>query len=88
MAAIFALALGGVGVHMFYLGKKGGGVLMLLAYIFGVIFSCIPIVNIFIGLPMLIWLTVTCIIQGIKLFTMSYEDFEERWIFSDKMIPF
>lgn len=88
LAAIFALALGGVGVHMFYLGKKGGGVLMLLTYIFGVIFSCIPIVNIFIGLPMLIWLTVTCIIQGIKLFTMSYEDFEERWIFSDKMIPF
>lgn len=88
LAAIFAFALGGVGVHMFYLGKKGGGVLMLLAYIFGCIFLYIPVVNLFLGLPMLIWLAVTCIIQGIKLFKMSYEEFEDRWIFSNCLIPY
>lgn len=78
VAALLAILLGGLGVHLFYVGKTGAGVLFLLCGLIGWFCLFIPWV--------LVW--VVSIIQGIMLFTMTSDDFEKKYINGSSFIPF
>lgn len=77
VAALLALFLGGFGVHMFYVGKTGAGVLFLLCTLIGWMILFIP--------PFLVG--VVSLIQAIMLFTMSSDDFESKYINSNSFLP-
>jgi TM2 domain-containing membrane protein YozV/cold shock CspA family protein len=68
-AGILALLLGGLGVHKFYIGANGAGVIMLLVFIVGLIFA---------GIQTLI-VAIIELIEGIIYLTRSDEDFYETY---------
>jgi len=68
-AGLLGLLLGGLGIHKFYLGEDGLGVLYLLISIFGVVLFFIP--NIILGIVILI--------ESIVLLTMSDEEFDSKY---------
>ena len=41
-AGVLAILLGGLGIHKFYIGANGAGVIMLLVFIVGLIFAGVP----------------------------------------------
>ena len=76
--ALLAIFLGCLGIHFFYIGKTGAGVVNLLIFIFGWILLFIP------------WgiLGILTLIQGILALTMTEEEFESRYINSANFYPF
>ncbi len=76
VAALLALFLGGFGVHMFYVGKTGAGVLFLLCSLIGWLLIFPPFL-----------VAVVSLIQAIMLFTMSQDDFEAKYIKSNSFLP-
>lgn len=76
VAALFAFFLGGFGVHYFYVGKTGAGVLFLLATLIFCWTILIPLA-----------VSVICLIQTIRLFIMTSEEFEEKYVKSTTFMP-
>jgi len=74
VAGLLALLLGFIGLHYFYCGKTTGGVTFLVI----TILSC--------GiLGTLVWLM--SVIQGVLFFTMTQDEFEQKWIYSNNNFP-
>mgnify|MGYP002527944412 CR=1 FL=1 len=74
VAGILALLLGGLGIHAFYLGENSKGITYLVATIIGWVTSIF-----FIGLIPCFIIGVLCLIDGIKLLTMTDEDFNAKY---------
>jgi TM2 domain-containing membrane protein YozV len=68
-AGLLAILLGGLGIHKFYLGYTGAGVIMLLVFIFGFILLALP--TIVIG--------VIALVEGIIYLTKSDEEFYQTY---------
>lgn len=74
VAALLAIFLGALGIHYFYLGKNTAGIIFLLI----TILSC--------GLCGAI-IEIVGLVQGILMFTMTEEEFENRYVYSTSTIP-
>jgi len=74
IAGLLAILLGFIGLHYFYLNKTTAGVVFLII----TILSC--------GiLGTLVWLV--SVIQGVLFFTMTQEEFEQKWVYSNNNFP-
>jgi len=74
VAGLFAILLGGLGIHKFYLGYKTAGIIHLLIFFIGIIpFFIGTIVIDLIGL-----------IEGIIYLTKSDEEFERTYVVNKK----
>lgn len=74
VAALLAFFLGCLGVHYFYVGKIGAGILFLVCSLV----SCgilAPIVSIL------------CLVQTIRLFIMTHDEFEQTYVNSTTFLP-
>jgi len=69
-AALLSLFLGSLGIHKFYMGKSGAGLVMLLISVFGVILA---------GVPTMIMGGIA-LIEFIIYITMSDEQFDDTYI--------
>ncbi len=76
VAALFAFFLGGFGVHYFYVGKIGAGILFLI----GTLIFCWTIL-----IPLAI--SIISLIQTIRLFIMTHEEFEQTYVNSTTFMP-
>ena len=74
IAGLLAILVGAIGVHYFYIGKTGAGVVFLLA----TLLSC--------GLLDVVT-EIVSLIQGILFFTSTQEEFESRWVNSPSSMP-
>lgn len=75
VAALFAILLGSLGIHYFYVGKNTAGIICLVL----TLCSC--------GWAATL-LSIMGIIQGILMFTMSEDDFERRYVNTPSTFPF
>lgn len=75
VAALFAILLGSLGIHYFYVGKTTAGIICLVL----TLCSC--------GWAATL-LSIMGIIQGILMFTMTEEDFEHRYVNTPSTFPF
>lgn len=73
-AALLALFLGSLGIHKFYIGKGGAGMVMLLISIFGVLLGGIPTMA----------MGLIALIEFIVYITMSDEKFEATYVHGGK----
>lgn len=69
-AALFAFFLGALGIHKFYMGKSGAGIVMLLISLFGVVLA---------GLPTML-MGLIGLIECIIYLCMSDAQFEDTYI--------
>lgn len=76
-AALFAIFLGCFGVHFFYVGKTGAGILNLAVSVLGSFLVVGPVA-----------VEIISIIQGILMLTMTQEEFERRYVDSTNFYPF
>ncbi len=74
VAALLAFFLGALGIHKFYLGKNGAGIIMLLSCLIGWILLFIP--------PLI--MSVIAFIEFIIYLVTSDEDFERNYVQGDK----
>ena len=74
VTALLALFFGCLGVHYFYVGKIGAGVLFLVCSLVSCGFLA-PIVSIL------------CLVQTIRLFIMTHEEFEQTYVNSTTFLP-
>lgn len=72
---LFAILLGGLGVHKFYLGHTVPGVILLLVSVFGWVLFFIP--NIVVG--------IVVFIEGIIILTHSDKDFQKTYVIDKKI---
>lgn len=75
VAGILAIILGSLGIHYFYIGKNTAGIICLVL----TLFSC--------GIAATL-LSVMGLIQGILILTMSEQEFENRYIYTQSTFPF
>ena len=75
VAGIFALTLGGFGVHKFYLGYTKAGVIHLL------VFFIIGLITLSIGM---LAISIIGIIEGIIYLTKSDEEFQQTYVIGQK----
>jgi TM2 domain-containing membrane protein YozV/cold shock CspA family protein len=68
-AGVLAILLGGLGIHKFYIGANGAGVIMLLVFIVGLIFA---------GVPSAI-VAIIALVEGIIYLTRTDEDFYQTY---------
>jgi len=74
IAGLLALLLGPIGMHYFYCGKTSAGV----------VFLVITLLSCLILSPLV---ALVAIIQGVLFFTMTQEEFEQKWIYSNNNFP-
>ena len=72
---ILAILLNGLGIHKFYLGYQTEGIIMLVAWVLGLIFTC--------GIASMV-VSVIGIIEGILYLTKSDEEFVRTYIQNKK----
>lgn len=77
VAGLLAILLGCLGVHFFYVGKTGAGILNLLLCLLGWVLLFIP--------PLVVG--VLSLIQGILMLTMTQEDFERKYVYGPSFYP-
>ena len=75
VAGVLGILLGGLGIHKFYLGITGPGLVMLGLFILGCIMTLV-----FIGSFLLFALGIIGFIEGIIYLTKSDEEFEELYV--------
>lgn len=68
-AGLLAILLGGLGIHKFYLGYTGAGIIMLLLFIFGFILLALPSIII----------SIIALVEGIIYLTKSDEEFYQTY---------
>ncbi|MGE0339594.1 MAG: NINE protein [Xanthobacteraceae bacterium] len=68
-AGLLAILLGGLGIHKFYLGYPGAGIIMLLLFIFGFILLALPSIII----------SVIALVEGIIYLTKTDEEFYQTY---------
>ena len=74
VAGLFAILLGGLGIHKFYLGYKTAGIIHLLIFFIGML-------PLFIGT---IAISLIALIEGIIYLTKSDEEFERTYVVNKK----
>lgn len=74
VAALLAFFLGGLGIHKFYLGRNGAGIIMLLASLFGIILLFIP--TLVMGL--------IAFAEAIIYLVTPDDEFERKYVVGDK----
>lgn len=74
IAGLLAILMGWCGLHYFYIGKTSAGVLFLLI----AILSC--------GILGTVTFIVS-IIQGVLFFTVTQQEFEQKWVYSPSSFP-
>ena len=74
-AGVLGILLGGLGIHKFYLGLTGPGLVMLGGFILGFIAAFVVI-----GIFLLFALGIIGLIEGIIYLTKSDEEFEELYV--------
>ncbi len=74
---LFGILFACFGVHLFYIGKTKAGILNILLSVIGCILIFPPAIIHLLGL-----------IQGILALTMTQEEFERRYVYSEKFYPF
>lgn len=74
VAALLAFFLGGLGIHKFYLGQPGAGIIMLLCALFGWVLLFIPTLIV----------CVIAFIEFIIYLVISDEEFERRYVHGDQ----
>ena len=85
-AGILAILLGSVGVHYFYCKKVLPGIVFLLVtLLFYYIHNFVDRSTIFLLLQLAP--TIISIIQGIVILSSSQEDFEKKYVLTDKKFP-
>ena len=75
VAALLAILIGALGIHYFYVGKNTAGIICLVL----TLCSC--------GWAATL-LSIMGIIQGILMFTMTEDDFERRYVYTQSVFPF
>ena len=75
VAGVLGILLGGLGIHKFYLGLTGPGLVMLGGFILGFIAAFVVI-----GIFLLFALGIIGLIEGIIYLTKSDEEFEELYV--------
>ena len=78
-AGVLAIVIGGLGIHKFYLGYTGPGIILLVASIV----SALTVIVI-IGLVGLLVIGTICLIEGILYLTKSDEEFHETYVANRK----
>lgn len=73
-AGLFALFLGGFGIHYFYLGEAKSGKTILIATLISGVLSLVAI-----GILFLIVIQIFCIAQAITLLSMPSAEFARRY---------
>lgn len=76
IAAILALLLGSIGAHYFYLGKNMAGIINILLVFLGWILVIPPL---FVG--------ILSVVQCILMFTMTQDEFERRYVYTNRTYP-
>lgn len=76
-AGILAILLGAFGAQYFYLGKIGAG------FVFMLIIWGVTIITCGIGAV----ISVVPLIQGILMLTMSDEEFDRKYVYSNSFMP-
>ncbi len=76
VAAILAFFLGSLGIHFFYIGKTGAGVLFLILTILFCWTVLIPFA-----------ISIITIVQAVLFLTSSQEQFESKYIYSNTFLP-
>ena len=74
IAGLLAILMGWCGLHYFYIGKTSAGVLFLLI----ALLSC--------GILGTVTFILS-IIQGVLFFTVTQEEFEQKWVYSPSSFP-
>ena len=74
IAGLLAILMGWCGLHYFYIGKTSAGVLFLLI----ALLSC--------GILGTVTFIVS-IIQGVLFFTVTQQEFEQKWVYSPSSFP-
>jgi len=74
VAALFALFLGNLGIHKFYLGEKNAGLTYLICTLVGWL-TCI----LFIGLIPIFVVAILSFIDAVKLLLMEDSEFNKRY---------
>lgn len=74
VAALFALFLGNLGIHKFYLGEKNAGLTYLICTLVGWL-TCLVII----GLIPIFVIAILSFIDAIKLLLMDYVDFNVKY---------
>lgn len=75
VAALFAILLGTLGIHYFYVGKSTAGIICLLLTILSCGWAGILI-------------QIMTLVQGIMMFTMSEDEFDNRYVYTNSVFPF
>ncbi len=75
--ALFGIFLGCIGVHLFYIGKTSAGILNIVLSTIGCFLIFPPAIIHVLG-----------IIQGVLALTMTQDEFEKRYVYSEKFYPF
>ncbi len=75
VAVLLCGLLGGTGAHRFYAGKSGSGIVMLLLFIMGIVFSFFLVGFVFL-VPLGIW----ALVDFIMILTGSFTDAEGKKI--------
>ncbi|MBP3299359.1 MAG: DUF4339 domain-containing protein [Muribaculaceae bacterium] len=82
VAGILALLLGGLGIQYFYMGKPAGGAICLAILLVGILTSLLVI-----GAILLTIWGILMFVQGIMMLTMSQQQFDQKYVYSQSSMP-
>lgn len=83
-AGLLAIFIGGLGIHKFYLGYPGAGVLFLALWLVALISAC-TLVGLVVAIPLGLALWVITLTEGIIYLTKSDEDFHQTYVVKQRM---
>lgn len=83
-AGLLAIFLGGLGIHKFYLGYPGAGVLFLALWLVAFISAC-TIIGLVVAIPLGLIIGIIALVEGIIYLTKSDEDFHETYVVNKRM---
>ena len=78
-AGLLAIFLGGLGIHKFYLGYAGAGVLFLALWLVAFISAC-TLIGLVVAIPLGLTIWIITLVEGIIYLTKSDEDFHQTYV--------